>query len=140
MEAHSQAGRVRVLNSEEVTSELSRLSSLLKKLPLNLPSGRQFYDFDNFSVSPEDEEDYGADGAINRAFEDTFCPGGRQMTSIVFKERGPGLEAVVRVLDKAIKSFPHSVVLQKWIFDLCQAAENQTSVSSSFGMAADSTS
>ena len=47
---------------------------------------------------------------------------------------GPGLEAVVNVLDEWIEKFPKSMVLQKWIDDLITATEQVTTVSSKFTM------
>ncbi|KAL5476496.1 hypothetical protein ACEPAI_3353 [Sanghuangporus weigelae] len=93
---------VHVLSPEQVVVRLNELRNCLKTLPDSLPYSNHFYNFTCFAPNPESITDYGAAGA----------------------ERGPGLEAVVDVLDHYNKSFSGDAVLQKWIFDLIDAAIN----------------
>ncbi|EJD08449.1 uncharacterized protein FOMMEDRAFT_151312 [Fomitiporia mediterranea MF3/22] len=88
---------VRVLTAEEIEIKLQELYNCLLTLPDTLPLSNQFYNFKNFDLEDNEKEDYGTDGAVNRRLEVIFCPSGRQ-EGIQLKERGPGLEAVVGVL------------------------------------------
>ena len=45
------------------------------------------------------------EGALNHALEIIFCPGGRQRGPITFKERGPGLVAIVGRLRMAVAAY-----------------------------------
>jgi hypothetical protein len=63
---------------------------------------------------PKKAEEFGGiDSAVNHALEIIFWPQGWQSGPIILKEQGPGLVAVVDVLETHIKSFPKSLILQK---------------------------
>jgi hypothetical protein len=120
---------VRLLTFPEAKNELIKLRHYLMHLPTSLPNTSNTYTFQTFTWDPEKAEDFGGiDAAVNHALEIAFCPQGRKRGSIVLKERGPGLVAVVDVLAMHIKNFPNSAVLQKWVFDLIDAAKSHGAV------------
>ena len=90
-------------------------------LPASIPTANQFYDFRAFGLSSGEVQAYGPEGAVNHALEVAFCPFGQENV-ITLKERGPGLEAVVDVLRKYNSEYWGNAVLQKWVFDLTEAA------------------
>lgn len=126
--------KVRVLTTTEIKPILSSLETLLTRLPNTLPLGCTYYNFTEFTLDEEKISDYGEEGAFNHALEIAFCPGGRQKGPIVFKERGPGLIAIVGKLEAIIERFPESAVLQKWVFDLISAAQGHGSVSKTLSL------
>jgi hypothetical protein len=116
---------IKLLAFPEAKVELKKLQLYLTHLPASVPDKSEFYHFESFTWDPEKAEDFGGiDSAVNHAFEIIFCPQGRQSGPINFKEQGSGLVAVVDVLEAHIKSFPKSAILQKWIFNLIDAAKN----------------
>lgn len=119
---------VRILAGPEREALLQRLRNLLHGLPKNIPEGCKYYNFKDFSPSQDKVEDFGAAGALNNELEVVFCPLGRQKGPVVLKERGAGLEAIVDVLRRFTAEFPTDAVLQKWIFDLIDAAEHAGTV------------
>lgn len=121
---------VELLSLLEVKNELKTLKSLLSNISDMVPKGNNLYQFQTFAPDPEKVEDYGGeDCAVNHGLEIIFCPQGRRDGPIVLKEQGPGLVAVVDVLEKWIQIYPKSMVLQKWIFDLATAAKYVGAVS-----------
>jgi hypothetical protein len=89
-----------------------------------VPKGDNLYQFQNFALDPEKVEDFGGkDCAVNHGLKIIFCPQGRRDGPIVLKEQGPGLVAVVDVLEKWIQIYLKSMVLQKWISNLATAAK-----------------
>ena len=122
------AGELRTL--AEIEDHLETLKILLLDLPDSVPNSSQFYCFTNYKPDPEKVEDFGGeDCAVNHALEITFCPQGRRDGPIVLKEKGPGLVSVVDVLDQWTQAYPSSVVLQRWVFDLIDAAKHLGAVS-----------
>lgn len=115
---------VRILNAKEVASQLAELHALLLGLPETVPKGNQHYLFEAYSTLDEEVQDFGEEGALNHSLQVIFCPGGRSAGPVQFKEQGRGLVAVVDVLRTYIEKFPASVVIQKWIFDLIEAAKS----------------
>ncbi|KAF8451152.1 hypothetical protein L210DRAFT_3640229 [Boletus edulis BED1] len=102
----------------------ANLQLYLSHLPdsLHLPEPIQAtYPFDLFEISPEDLEDYGETGAVNRELEIAF--GSRHNGPIVFVERGPVLVQVVDILRTYLQKDPNSAVLQKWVDDLTTSAK-----------------
>lgn len=112
---------VQILTPREVDDKLLELYYCLSSLPSSLPCSTKYYNFTAFGLDPEEEKDIGVDGAVNHAFEITFCPEGRH-NGIQLKERGPGLLAVVDVLREYNKQFPRHAILQKWVLDLLESA------------------
>jgi hypothetical protein len=114
----------------EIKDRLKTLKTLLLDLPDSVPDGGQHYDFVHFVPDPDKVEDFGReDCAVNHALDITFCPQGRQDGPIILKEKGPGLVSVVDVLDHWTQAYPTSAVLQKWVFDLIDAAKHLGAVS-----------
>jgi hypothetical protein len=113
---------------ESKTKEkLQLLSLFLRNLPETIPyadSAHTEYGFDFFAVDDEKVEDMGPIGALNRELECRM--GQRHKGPIVFKERGPGLEAVVDVLTGYLDEYRDSsetILLVKWADDLVTAAK-----------------
>ncbi len=57
---------------------------------------------------------------MNNTLKNQF--GLRAKGPIVFRERGPGLLAVVDALREGLEAAPRSVILQKWLDDLIRVA------------------
>ncbi|KAG1836631.1 hypothetical protein DFJ58DRAFT_817985, partial [Suillus subalutaceus] len=77
-----------------------------------------------FFLDDEKIEDMGPIGALNRELECVM--GQRHNGPILFKERGPGLEAVVDVLESHLiehHNSPETILLVKWVDDLTTAAK-----------------
>ncbi|KAI0054381.1 hypothetical protein BV25DRAFT_1806052 [Artomyces pyxidatus] len=102
---------------------LSDLRIYLTNLPdtLLLPPIPSNYNFGAFAVRPEDVNDMGLEGAVNRQLEVKF--GTRSNGLITFTERGPDLVAVVDVLEKYLVECPEPIILEKWLEDLMAAAK-----------------
>jgi hypothetical protein len=103
---------------------LKVLTALFHALPSTLPNN--VYAFHEFSastdISAEDIDDYGSvEGALNHYLECKLAPRGRK-DGVQLLGRGPGLEAVVKILDTYITLHPENVLLQKWVDDLEDAA------------------
>jgi len=119
-----------VVELTEIEDQLETLKILLLTFPDSVPNGNQFYCFGDFELDPNKVEDFGgADCTVNHALEITFCPQGRRDGPIILKEKGPGLVSVVDVLDNWIQAYPDLAVLQKWVFDLIDAAKHLGAVS-----------
>lgn len=114
---------VELLPLEVIEHNISSLRKLLENLPDILPIGYSTYSFEGYAPNPEDVEDFGEEGAVNRDLEVTFCPQGRVDGPPVLRECGPGLVAITGVLLTYIRKFPQNAVLQKWVFDLTDAAK-----------------
>lgn len=106
---------VRILSPAELEDKLQDLSRLLSSLPADIKEGREHYNFDFFWPDPELLDDIGPAGALNHALEITFK---RKEGIITFKEKGPGLTAVVDVLRNYNQISVGNAVLQKWVLDL----------------------
>ena len=102
---------------ESLQHYLSNLPDILPLPELRLAN----YNFNLFSISEEDIEDYGEVGAINRQLEISF--GSRHDGPVLLTERGPGLVQVVEVLSTYLLKDPTSAILQKWVDDLTTSAE-----------------
>ncbi|KDQ55404.1 hypothetical protein JAAARDRAFT_37426, partial [Jaapia argillacea MUCL 33604] len=116
------SGSIKILDSGELEIALANLCGLLSGLPSTLSENA--YNFENYAVNKEEEEDKGHVGALNHDFEHVFCPQGRVHGPIELKGRGKGLVAVVDVLSAALADFPQDAVLQKWVSDLTAGAEH----------------
>ncbi|KAG9311131.1 hypothetical protein JVU11DRAFT_9045 [Chiua virens] len=107
----------------KLTRKLDILKHYLSHLPDTSPlsePGQSTYNFESLEASPEDIEDYGETGAINRQLEIIF--GSRHNGPIVFVECGPRLVGVVKVLHTYLLKDPGSAILQKWVEDLTTSA------------------
>ena len=111
--------------------KLQWLNTLLRNLPdnPNLPSPlpqRSQYPFRNF-VIPQDyiEKTESELGGLNEAFKSIF--GWQTRTTgdgiIEIKERGPGIEGIVVVFQRYLEKYPGDQVLEKWLDDIIQGAE-----------------
>ena len=121
---------VELCTPAEIEDHLKTLNILLLDLPDSVPDGSQFYNFAHFIPDLDKVEDFGGKNyAVNHALEVTFCPLGCQDGPIILKEKGPGLVSVVDVLDHWTQAYPTSAVLQKWVFDLIDAAKHLGAVS-----------
>jgi hypothetical protein len=121
-------GPVQVLTLGEIHVQLESLKKLLQNLPATVPDTKQHYFFDTFTPDPESVDDRGTEGAVNHALEVAFSPTMGRAEPIVFKERGLGLVSVVETLRTYLKQFPESVVLQKWVSDLTDAAKRMGAI------------
>jgi hypothetical protein len=107
---------------------LEYLRYLFTNLPDTIPSYMSLYNFQNFTPDPEKVELYGSkEGALNNALEVTFAPRGRQEgpNPFMLKEKGPGLLAVVDVLQQFSDDFPTLAIIQKWVEDFTKSAKYQ---------------
>lgn len=120
---------VQILSPQQLEQQLSLLRSLLAGLPNSIPASNEHYRLSSYLPSEEDINTYGEEGAVNHDLEVIFCPQSRQHGPIHLQERGEGLLAVSDVLRKYTAKFPDSVILQKWIFDLAEAAKREGAVS-----------
>ncbi|KAG2131337.1 hypothetical protein DEU56DRAFT_953870 [Suillus clintonianus] len=108
----------------DTQKKLQQLYLFLSNLPDTIPyadAGQTQY---GFSLDDDRIEDMGPIGALNCALECVMgqCHNG----PISFKERGPGLEAVVDILEAHLiehHESPETILLVKWIDDLTTAAE-----------------
>jgi hypothetical protein len=118
------------MNSRELSEALMRLRMLLAQLPDTIPFSNDVYNFTNFSPDPEKVDMFGTNkAAVNNALEITFAKSGRDPGPCPFPlvEQGPGLVAVVGVLECYLIEFPQSAILHKWVLDLTKAAKFQYS-------------
>ncbi|CAK5273903.1 unnamed protein product [Mycena citricolor] len=110
------------------SDELKELLRLLKALPDTIPIGTE-HDFINFEPDPEKVVDFGDErAAVNQAVEVSFgartLPGKDEMIPVVFKTRGPALEAIVEVFRQYITgSGGSNVIMCKWVDDLRSSAK-----------------
>jgi hypothetical protein len=114
------------MNSLELSEALKQLRLLLAQLPDTIPFSDDIYNFTNFSPDPEKVELYGSnEAAVNNALEITFAKSGRNPGPCPFRleEQGPGLVAVVGVLETYLIEFPQSAILHKWVADLTSVAK-----------------
>ncbi|EIW76615.1 hypothetical protein CONPUDRAFT_84591 [Coniophora puteana RWD-64-598 SS2] len=107
---------------------LADLRSYLETLPDNLPITSKI-NFAYYQPNDVDIKDKGYEGAVNHALEMAFCPQSRRDGPIVLKERGPGLVAVVDVLQDTIakcraqsEKSSDSAIMLKWARDLIHQA------------------
>ncbi|OCB87760.1 hypothetical protein A7U60_g5083 [Sanghuangporus baumii] len=112
---------VRILSPEELEEILQELTRQLTCLGSNILDGSNHYNFQNFAYDPSEAADIGEEGAVNHTLEVILAPKGRGK-GIEFKEKGPGLMAVVDVLRYYNKKYEGNAVLQKWVRDLLDAA------------------
>lgn len=104
--------------------ELDTLLHHLKHLPINIPEMCGQYHFDSWGeLDPELVDDTGTrQGALNMMLERAF--GTRKDSLVVFRERGPALEAVVSVLRREITGLGgENILLTKWTEDLTASAK-----------------
>ncbi|KAG9101895.1 hypothetical protein FRC07_010272 [Ceratobasidium sp. 392] len=108
------------------TARLKRFRSAIASLPSKLPSGSLVYNFSNWTPDPQLLEDYGSPcSVLNATLESTF--GLRGQSSIVFTERGPGLDSLANVLEHYLTGdYTETVVIGKWLDDLIAAAEGMS--------------
>ncbi|KIJ59093.1 hypothetical protein HYDPIDRAFT_162797 [Hydnomerulius pinastri MD-312] len=108
----------------ETKVKLHKLKVYLDQLPDSLPfknEAESDYGFDFFGTDQTDEEDIGVKGAVNRQLEIRL--GHRNNGPVRLMERGPGITAVVSVLDTYLTELPASIILKKWLDDLISSAE-----------------
>ncbi|KAG1889148.1 hypothetical protein F4604DRAFT_1546063, partial [Suillus subluteus] len=103
----------------ETKGKLQQLSLFLSNLPQTIPYADAAQTHYRFFLDDEKIEDMGPIGALNRELECVM--GQRHNGPISFKERGPGLEAVVDVLESHLiehHNSPETILLVKWVDDL----------------------
>jgi hypothetical protein len=118
------------MSSRELSEALKQLRILLAHLPDIIPFSDDVYSFTNFSPDPEKVDLYGTnEAAVNNALEITFAKYGRDPGPCPFQleAQGPGLVAVVGVLETYLIESPQSALLNKWVVDLTNAAKFQYS-------------
>ncbi|KAG9109345.1 hypothetical protein FRC07_008337, partial [Ceratobasidium sp. 392] len=103
---------------------LNRLRAALGALPTSLPSGSSRYSFKGWVPDPDALDTYGAECCVlNAHLEVVF--GLRASAPICFYERGPGIESIVDVFVHYLTGdFTKKTLLEKWVTDLTEAAEN----------------
>ena len=103
---------------------LTRLECLLENLPVSTLYCDTRSTSYNFSVSNDDVEKYGnKNSAINHMLEVTFGPCRETDGIVPIRERGPGICAVVPVLDECSTRDPADKCIKLWIGNLCSSAE-----------------
>ena len=111
--------------SPSIIYSLHNLRNLLKNLPSTIPTSALFYTFSSYAPDPEKLELYGSwESVLNQTLEVAFAPHGRKDGDQPFQlmEQGPGLVAVVDVLQEHLVEFPGSPILTKWVEDFTKAA------------------
>ncbi|KAJ7577226.1 hypothetical protein C8J56DRAFT_726501, partial [Mycena floridula] len=100
---------------------LRTLRHLIQNLPSTVPLADD-HNFLSYEIDQERLDDYGSNqSVVNRDLEVSF--GSRSAGPVVFKSRGPGLEAVVDVLrDYITGSKGQNLLLTKWVDDLTESA------------------
>ncbi|KAG1827904.1 hypothetical protein EV424DRAFT_1555001 [Suillus variegatus] len=99
---------------------LAELRQYLKALPSNIPIPKEStYNFSNFSPDLDWTAEIGEAAAVNRELEVRF---GSRAGGLKMVERGPETEAVVDVLETWIKKYPGDILLEKWTYDILEAA------------------
>ncbi|KAH9850543.1 hypothetical protein C2E23DRAFT_869967 [Lenzites betulinus] len=81
------------------------------------------YKFQDFSLDEDYVNDIGVVGAVNRELEVRLGSRTGRGDTFELKERGPGILALVDVLDRFLRDYPNDVLLLKWADDACRAAE-----------------
>ena len=120
---HSQVGLS--MASPSITYNLHSLRNLLKNLPGTIPTSALFYNFSGYTPDPEKLELYGSrESVLNQTLEVAFAPHGWKDGDRPFElmEQGPGLVAVVDVIEEHLVEFPGSPILIKWVEDFAKAA------------------
>ncbi|KIJ23610.1 hypothetical protein M422DRAFT_275773 [Sphaerobolus stellatus SS14] len=113
----------------DIQTRLGTLRGVLDGLPTSLPliePSKSKYSFVGFEPDPDLVEETGCiSGAINKTFEIIFDWKSRMEGDriIPIMERGPGIAAVVDVLEAAISKEPGDAVLEKWVNDLILSAQ-----------------
>ena len=113
--------------AQNISHDLQYLRHLLSNLPDTVLHG-DIYDFRNFEPDPQLVELYGTnEAAVNNVLEVTFAPRGRVDGPSPFPilEQGPGLVAIVDVLQRFITEFPQSAIMKKWLEDFLKAAVHE---------------
>ncbi|KAG1861226.1 hypothetical protein F4604DRAFT_1587950, partial [Suillus subluteus] len=104
--------------------KLQQLSLFLSNLPQTIPYADTAQTHYRLFLDDEKIEDMGPIGALNRELECVM--GQRHNGPILFKERGPGLEAAVDVLESHLiehHNSPETILLVKWVDGLTTAAK-----------------
>ena len=108
----------------ETKDKLQQLSLFLSNLPKTIPYADAAQTRYTFSLDDDKIEDMGPIGALNRELECVI--GQRHNGPISFKERGPGLEAIVDIFESHLiehHDSPETILLVKWVDDLMTAAK-----------------
>lgn len=107
--------RVTLVPPMSVASRLRNLHWLCACLPPTLPEPQVSSYV--ISLDPEDVEDMGQVGALNRALENTI---GMRAHGLVIRERGIGVQHLVDVLREGLEKCKdgRDAILEKWVEDL----------------------
>ncbi|KAG8895199.1 hypothetical protein FRC01_012511 [Tulasnella sp. 417] len=102
-----------------VADKLRTLHWLFTCLPPTLPEPQASSYI--ISLDPEDVEDMGPVGALNRALENTV---GMRARGLVIRERGTGVQQLVDVLREGLEKCKsgRDAILEKWVDDLEKVA------------------
>jgi hypothetical protein len=111
---------------------LKYLDILLKRLPdeacLPLPPpGKSLYLFQKISIPLEFIERTESElGGLNETLKSAFGWQTRTTSNgiIEIKERGPGIEAIVRVFKMYLNKYPGDAIIVKWLEDVITGAEH----------------
>jgi hypothetical protein len=120
--------RVELIMASSMVYSLHNLRNLLKILPSTIPTSALFYNFNGYAPNPDKLELYGSrESVLNQTLEVAFAPRRRKDGDRPFKllEQGPGLVAVVDVLQEHLVEFSGSPILTKWVEDFTKAASSE---------------
>ena len=104
--------------------QLTCLRCLLENLPDTVPYyGTQSTSY-HFAVDNDDVNQYGDENStINHMLEVTFGPRHNTDGIVPIKERGPGVCAVVSILEECSATDPADERIKLWVSSLCSSAE-----------------
>jgi hypothetical protein len=110
--------------SKEHSKKLARLRLLLHNLPDSLLFRNANSTAYNFSANEDDVADFGDENsAINRTLEISFGDRSKTNGIVPIKEKGPGIIAVVDVLQKCLTADPGDARLVLWLENLSESAK-----------------
>lgn len=98
---------------------LTRLETLLKTLPSSLPLLELEKSSYQWQLDEEFLQDEGVVPATNQMLERVV---GMRASGIKIRERGMGIQGVVKVFEGVLQHAPRDAIMEKWIEDMTEAA------------------
>lgn len=119
------------MTSKNLSVCIHQLQHLLENLPESIPYkslGQSRYAFHHLPLDNEWINEEGIEAAVNRALEVCLGPRTGPGDTFIIEEQGPGLTALMDVLQVNLGKFPDDFRLQKWLDNACYAAEQSYGV------------